>query len=90
MRARQVSRSENKAELYLSYKDHKTEPGKTRPIATWCSNNTLALSNTLQIKPKWRKKSNLQKDTSGWKRSLTERPRMMSKKTKTMYERRRG
>ena len=47
VRASKVTRSENKAELYLSYKDHKAEPGKTRPIATGCSSNTLALSNSV-------------------------------------------
>ena len=48
VRASKVTRSENKAELYLSYKDHKAEPGKTRPIATGCSSNTLALSNNAE------------------------------------------
>ena len=47
VRASKVTNSGNKAELYLSYKDHKSEPGKTRPIATGCSSNTLALSNSV-------------------------------------------
>ena len=47
MRASKVTNSENRAELYLSYKDHKKVPGKTRPIATGCSSNTLALSNSV-------------------------------------------
>ena len=47
VRASKVTRSGNRAELYLSYKDHKAEPGKTRPIATGCSSNTLALSNSV-------------------------------------------
>ena len=46
VRQSKVSNSENRAELYLSYKDHKKEPGKTRPIATGCTSNTLALSNS--------------------------------------------
>ena len=47
IRQSKVSRSENRADLYLSYKDHKKVPGKTRPIATGCTSNTLALSNSL-------------------------------------------
>ena len=47
VRASKVTRSGNMAVLYLSYKDHKAEPGKTRPIATGCSSNTLALSNSV-------------------------------------------
>ena len=34
VRAAKITRSENRADLYLSYKDHKSMPGKTRPIAT--------------------------------------------------------
>ena len=44
-----MSRSENRVELYLSYKDHKKEPGKTRPTATACSSDTLALSNSVSL-----------------------------------------
>ena len=33
----------------MSYKDHKNVPGKTRPIATGCSSNTLALSNSVSM-----------------------------------------
>ena len=47
VRASKVSNSENRAELYLSYKDHKKVPGKTRPIATGNTSNTLALSNSV-------------------------------------------
>ena len=47
IRQSKTCRSENRADLYLSYKDHKKIPGKTRPIATGCSSNTLALSNSV-------------------------------------------
>ena len=47
VRQSKVCNSENRAELYLSYKDHKKEPGKTRPIATGCTSNTLALSTSV-------------------------------------------
>ena len=47
IRQSKVTNSENRADLYLTYKDHKKEPGKTRPIATGCSSNTLGLSNSL-------------------------------------------
>ena len=47
IRSSKVSHSGNRADLYLSYKDHKSVPGKTRPIATGCSSNTLALSNSV-------------------------------------------
>ena len=47
IRQSKVCNSENRAELYLSYKDHKKVPGKTRPIATGCTSNTLALSNSV-------------------------------------------
>ena len=41
-----MTRSENVADLYLMFKDHK--PGnKTRPTATGCSSNTLGLSNAV-------------------------------------------
>ena len=32
-----VTNSENRAKLYLIYKDHKKVPGKTRPIAMGCT-----------------------------------------------------
>ena len=47
IRQSKVTNSENKAELYLTYKDHKHVPGKTRPIATGCTSNTLALSSSV-------------------------------------------
>ena len=47
VRQSKITNSENRADLYLSYKDHKSVPGKTRPIATGCSSNTLALSNSV-------------------------------------------
>ena len=42
-----MSRSENRANLYLSYKDHKKEQEKTRPIGTACTSNTRAFANTV-------------------------------------------
>ena len=47
VRQSKVTNSENRADLYLSYKDHKKVAGKTRPIATGCTSNTLALSNSV-------------------------------------------
>ena len=47
IRQSKTTNSENRAELYLSYKDHKKIAGKTRPIATGCTSNTLALSNSV-------------------------------------------
>ena len=41
------SKSENRANLYLSHKDHKKEEGKTRPIGTANSSNTRAFANTV-------------------------------------------
>ena len=38
-----TSRSENRANLYLSHKDHKKEQDKTRPIGTANSSNTKSL-----------------------------------------------
>ena len=35
-----LSRSENRANLYLTHKDHKREAAKTRPIGTANSSNT--------------------------------------------------
>ena len=46
IRQSKISNSENRAELYLSYKDHKKQPGKPRPIAAGCTSNTLAISNS--------------------------------------------
>ena len=44
--ASKTTHSENVADLYLMFKDHK--PGlKTRPTATGCSSNTLGLSNAV-------------------------------------------
>ena len=41
-----VTRSENKADLYVLFKDHKPG-GKTRPVVTGCTSNTRGLSNTV-------------------------------------------
>ena len=41
-----VTRSENVADMYLMFKGHKSG-NKTGPTATWCSSNTLGLSNTV-------------------------------------------
>ena len=43
--ASKISTSENGADMYCLYKDHKAEPGKTRPVVTGCSSDTLGLSN---------------------------------------------
>ena len=42
-----TSKSENRAKLYLAYKDHKKERHKTRPIGTACSSNTRAFANSV-------------------------------------------
>ena len=42
-----MSRSENRANLYLSHKDHKKEQDKTRPIGTACTSNTRAFANSV-------------------------------------------
>ena len=42
-----MSRSENRAKLYLSHKDHKKESEKTRPIGTANSSNTRAFANSV-------------------------------------------
>ena len=42
-----TSKSENRAKLYLAYKDHKKEAFKTRPIGTACSSNTRAFANSV-------------------------------------------
>ena len=42
-----VSKSENRAKLYLAYKDHKKEKEKTRPIGTGNSSNTRAFANSV-------------------------------------------
>ena len=44
--ASKTTHSENVADLYLMYKDHKIGD-KTRPTATGCSSNTLGLSNAV-------------------------------------------
>ena len=44
--ASKTTHSENVADLYLMYKDHKVGD-KTRPTATGCSSNTLGLSNAV-------------------------------------------
>ena len=41
-----ITHSENVADLYLMYKDHKAG-NKTRPTATGCTSNTLGLSNAV-------------------------------------------
>ena len=40
-----MTRSENTAKLYLTHKDHKKEPGKTRPIGTANCSNTRGFAN---------------------------------------------
>ena len=42
-----TSKSENRAKLYLTYKDHKKIPGKTRPIGTANSSNTRGFANCI-------------------------------------------
>ena len=42
-----VGRSKNRSTMYVVYKDHKKEPGKSRPIVTGCSGNTRGLSNSV-------------------------------------------
>ena len=42
-----INNSENRAKLYLSYKDHKKEKYKTRPIGTANTSNTLAFANSV-------------------------------------------
>jgi hypothetical protein len=39
--ASKVTISENKADMYPLYKDHKKEPGKSRPVVAGCTSNTL-------------------------------------------------
>ena len=43
--ASKTSGSENRAKLYLAYKDHKKEEEKTRPIGTANTSNTRAFAN---------------------------------------------
>ena len=45
--ASKTSRSENTARLYLTHKDHKAAPNKTRPIGTANSSNTRAFANSV-------------------------------------------
>ena len=40
-----TTRSENTAKLYLTHKDHKKDPGKTRPIGTANCSNTRGFAN---------------------------------------------
>ena len=40
-----ITLSENSADMYFLYKDHKKEPGKTRPVVTGCTSDTRVLSN---------------------------------------------
>ena len=42
-----VTRSKNLSTMYLAGKDHKKEPGKSRPIVTGCSGNTRGLTNSV-------------------------------------------
>ena len=42
-----TTNSNNLAVLYPLYKDHKAEPGKTRPVVTGCSSNSRGLSNSV-------------------------------------------
>ena len=42
-----LSRSENRANLYLTHKDHKREAAKTRPIGTANSSNTRSYANSV-------------------------------------------
>ena len=39
--------SENLSIMYVVVKDHKKEPGESRPIVTGCSGNTRGLSNSV-------------------------------------------
>merc|ERR1712020_813271 len=45
MTSSKMNRLENRAKLYLTYKDHKKEPGKTRPIGTANTSNTRGFAN---------------------------------------------
>ena len=47
VRQSKVSKSENRAKLYLAHKDHKKEKEKTRPIGTANSSNTRAFANSV-------------------------------------------
>ena len=42
-----VSKSENTSDLYLLYEDHKSKPGKTRPVVTGYTCNIRAFSNSV-------------------------------------------
>ena len=42
-----LSRTENRANLYLTHKDHKREAAKTRPIGTANSSNTRSYANSV-------------------------------------------
>ena len=39
--------SNNEADMYILYKDHKKEADKTRPLVTGCTSNTLGMSNNV-------------------------------------------
>ena len=45
--ASRITDSHNKAVLYPLYKDHKSVPGKTRPVVTGCTSNSRGLSNAV-------------------------------------------
>ena len=45
--ASRVTHSHNLAVLYPLYKDHKSVPGKTRPVVTGCTSNSRGLSNAV-------------------------------------------
>ena len=42
-----VSHSENVSIMYVVYKDHKKDPGESRPIVTGCSGHTRGLSTSV-------------------------------------------
>ena len=42
-----VTRSKSRSTMYIVYKDHKKEPGMSRPIVTGNSGNTRGLSNSV-------------------------------------------
>ena len=45
--ASKTSISNNEADMYCLYKDHKAEPGKSRPVVTGCNSNTRGFSNSV-------------------------------------------
>ena len=42
-----VTKSKNSSDMYLLYKDHKIEPGKTRPVVTGNTSDTRGMSNNV-------------------------------------------